>query len=78
GGEFLFAPSGEDVDALYSIVARRLGRGDQGYYQLTYRTSQYEKDGTTRTIIVKYQGDAGAAQYPAPRNLFWPLSKVFD
>ena len=78
GGEFLFAPSGEDVDTLYTIVARRLGRGEQGYYQLNYRTSQYEKDATIRTIIVKYREDAGAAQYPAPRNLFWPLSKVFD
>jgi len=78
GGEFLFAPSGEDVDALYTVVARRLGRGDSGYYQLTYRTTNFEKDATTRTIIVKYLGDAGAAQYPAPRNLLWPLSKVFD
>ncbi len=78
GGEFLFAPSGEDVDALYSVVARRLGRGDSGYYQITYRTSQYEKDATTRTLIVKHLDNAGAAQYPAPRHLFWPLSKVFD
>lgn len=78
GGEFLFAPTGEDVDALYSVVARRLGRGDQGYYQLTYRTSQFDRDGTNRTIIVKFRDDVGVAQYPAPRHLLWPLSKVFQ
>jgi len=78
GGDFLFAPTGDEVDGLYKEVARLLGRGDEGYYKATYRASADEKDGTQRTVIVRYENASGRAEYPAPRTLFWPLSKVVD
>jgi VWFA-related protein len=77
GGDFHYAPSGGDVDRLYRDVAERLGRGDSGYYTLTYRASEGEKDGSSRTMVIRYQDALGVASYPAPKRLFWPLSKVF-
>jgi len=76
GGDFLFAPNGEDVDELYQDVARTLGRGDEGFYKANYHATQGQKDSTTRTVIVRYRNSSAVARYPAPRNLFWPLSKV--
>jgi VWFA-related protein len=76
GGEFLFAPRGEDVDDLYSEVARSLDRGDEGYYKVNYRATQSEKDNTARTVVVRYKNSADRARYPAPRNWIWPISKV--
>ena len=78
GGDFLFAPTGEEVDALYKEVARLLGRGDEGYFKATYSATADEKDGTDRTIVVRYENAAGKVVYPAPRKLFWPLSKVIE
>ena len=78
GGDFLFAPTGEEVDALYKEVARLLGRGDEGYFKATYNATADEKDGTDRTIIVRYENAAGRVSYPAPRRMIWPLSKVVD
>jgi hypothetical protein len=77
-GDFLFAPTGEEVEEMYKDVARMLGRGDEGYYKLTYRASEDERDGTTRTIILKYRHWVGLADYPAPRSYIWPISKVLN
>lgn len=77
-GDFLFAPTGEEVEGLYKDVARMLGRGDEGYYKLHYHASEDERDGTTRTIILKYRHWVGLAEYPAPRSYIWPISKVLN
>jgi VWFA-related protein len=77
GGDFMYAPEGKDVDTLFRRIARQLGRGDEGYYKATYRATEGEKDGSSRTIIMRYNGAQGVAAYPAPRRFFWPLSKVF-
>ncbi|MBK7494134.1 MAG: VWA domain-containing protein [Candidatus Omnitrophica bacterium] len=68
GGEYLFAPNGADLDDLYSEIASELGRGDEGYYRLTYRATESHKDGSDRTIIIRYEDATAIATYPAPKN----------
>ncbi len=72
GGEYLFAPNGADLDDLYSEIASELGRGDEGYYRLTYRATESHKDGSDRTIIIRYEDATAIATYPAPKKL-WPF-----
>ncbi len=71
GGEFLQAPTGTDIDDLYTEIARELGRGDEGYVSITYRATEDEKDGTKRTVIIRYSGANAVATYPAPRKFPW-------
>jgi VWFA-related protein len=75
GGSFHFTPKGEDLNDLYIEIARELGRGDEGYYKILYRASEDEKDGSERTVIIRYEGFSAVATYPAPRNLWWPFPK---
>lgn len=77
GGDFLYAPSGSDLDMLYEQIASLLGRSLEGFYKLTYRATEAEKDGSNRTIILRHFDAVAVATYPAPRRYFWPLSKVF-
>ena len=71
GGEFLHAPTSADIDDLYTEIARELGRGDEGYVSITYRATEDEKDGSTRTVIVRYAGANAVATYPAPKKFPW-------
>ncbi len=71
GGEFLYSPKGVDIDDLYTEIARELGRGDEGYVSLTYRATEDAKDGSDRTVIVRYAGANAVATYPAPKKFPW-------
>ncbi|NUN97742.1 MAG: VWA domain-containing protein, partial [Candidatus Omnitrophica bacterium] len=77
GGGYLHSPEGQDLDRLYTEIARRLGRGDEGYFKLVYRSTHPEKDGSTRTIVLWNDKTRAVANYPAPRGLLWPLTKGF-
>lgn len=71
GGEFLHSPSGEDIDALYTEIARELGLGDEGYVSLTYQATEDARDGSDRTVIIRYAGANAVATYPAPKKFPW-------
>lgn len=72
GGEYLFSPNAADLDDLYTEIANELGRGEEGYYRLTYRATEANKDGSDRTLIIRYEDGTAIASYPAPRKL-WPF-----